>query len=285
MKNIDFRRSLTAVTVVAIPAITFGAASDSSRSSAHEPHKHEILIQNESAYIQGKGETQIDIGYEIFRDKEIHHEIIDENVVLFAYEYGFSDRFQFSLEAVHISETEVDEEHHEHKASGFGDVELATAFLLSEEAEFSPQVSLVLKGILPTGDEDEGLGLGQFGWGAGLNVSKMLNDRTGIHFSTSFARIDGAEVRNHELDIEEFAYGLTTSYTASEKLVLLLEYKSDREHETDVDGHQESITQRYIAPGALIKLPHHTELGISIPVGLNDESFDWGAIVEYTVEF
>ncbi|MCH6256985.1 transporter [Puniceicoccaceae bacterium K14] len=282
MKELKNLPKIVSMGLFASPAICFAAGS-----SAHGdvPHKHEILIQNESAFLQGKGESQLDIGYEIFRDKEIHHETIDEDVILFAYEYGLTDRLQVSLEVLHLDETEEDEEHHVHSIKGLTDIEMALSYVLFEETDSAPQVSAVLKTVLPTGDEDEGLGHGTLGLGLGVNASKMINEHFGLHFSTGFVKIDDAESHGHEVDIEEFNYGLSASYSATEDIVLLFEYKSDREKESDSDGHSESITQSYLAPGALFKFPHHREIGVSFPVGLTDESFDWGAILEFTMEF
>jgi|GEM_PF-2961636 len=282
MNSIDTLRALVTAHLLFAPTIALGESSHGNHPPAL--HKHEILIQNETAYLQGRGRTQIDFGYEIFRNKEIHHETIDEDVSLFALEYGLSERFQLSLETIHISETEVDNHDHLHKASGFGDIEVAVSSLIAAETAYSPQMVVAFRGILPTGDEDEGLGFGEFGWGLGLNASKMVDDRTGIHFSAKFDKVDGAKIKGSQMDIEELSLGFSASYAMNDKTILLFEYKSNREKETDSRSHTETITQRYLAPGVLIKLPHHRELGISIPIGLNDESFAWGAILEYTIE-
>jgi hypothetical protein len=57
---------------------------------------------------------------------------------------------------------------------GLGDITLDVSFTLLEENNQSPRLLALLYSKLPTADEQDGLGTGEFDWGAGLGLAKKF---------------------------------------------------------------------------------------------------------------
>jgi len=60
--------------------------------------------------------------------------------------------------------------------SGLGDITLTASFTLLREQEATPRILAHLYAKLPTADEQEGLGTGEFDWGGGLGIGKRFGD-------------------------------------------------------------------------------------------------------------
>ena len=73
---------------------------------------------------------------------------------------------------------------------------------MSTETLNRPAIAPCLTLIVPTGDEDKGLGAGSVGYQFNLPVSKIVSDRTTVHFNagvTSYADLDGRQPTSYNL--------------------------------------------------------------------------------------
>ncbi|HKI51567.1 MAG TPA: transporter [Geothermobacteraceae bacterium] len=64
----------------------------------------------------------------------------------------------------------------ESSVSGLGDITLTASLTLLKDQEAMPRILAHLYAKLPTADEQEGLGTGEFDWGGGLGLGKRFGD-------------------------------------------------------------------------------------------------------------
>lgn len=64
----------------------------------------------------------------------------------------------------------------ESSVNGLGDITLTASLTLLKERETSPRLLAHLYAKLPTADEQQGLGTGEFDWGGGLGIGKRFGD-------------------------------------------------------------------------------------------------------------
>ena len=86
-------------------------------------------------------------------------------------------------------------------------------------------------------------------------------------------------------DEKELEYGLAAVYQPSDDVDLILELFGEYEKEKGEDGETERTNSLLIVPGVKYEFANELEVGIGVPVGLNDDSFDVGGILKAQYEF
>lgn len=174
--------------------------------------------------------------------------------------------------------------------SGWGDVLLNYRYqALSEEdagVAFAPRLSL----ILPTGDPGKGFGAGTAGYQFNLPFSKQLQNFY-VHLNTGMTFFPGAEAQRPEATLQEdlWGYHLGASFIwrTHESVNLLLEALLDRMDEFEGEGKQR-VARALLAPGIrwgrwLGRM--QLVAGTAFPVGLTDQSDDFGVFFYLSLEF
>lgn len=97
---------------------------------------------------------------------------------------------------------------------GLGDASLKTGYTLTSESNYMFSVRPLLFVKFPTGDEDNGLGTGEFDYGGGLSVSKWLGDWQpyGELLYINSGKPDNLDLENY------WSYTLSLEYEVSKHL-------------------------------------------------------------------
>lgn len=162
------------------------------------------------------------------------------------------------------------------KHDGFGDVLLHYRFQLSTETATRPAIAPRVSVILPTGDEDRGLGSGSVGFQTNTALSKVLNDRWTVHANAGATVLP--DVQSH--DLTGFNLGVSAIYALSPSLNLLVECTANWDEEVDDAGHRDRSVSVLLSPGFRygINLPGDAQLvlGVAAPIGLTRDAPDYG---------
>src|ERR1051325_895224 len=132
-----------------------------------------------------------------------------------------------------------------HSTDGVGDILLNYRFQALMETEtlpaFSPRVSLVL----PTGDEDKGLGDDTVGWQFNLPVSKVLQDRWTAHANAGMTVLP--DVDDH--DLVNFNLGGSVIYAVTAEMNFMLELLGNWDEEVNTTGGIHRSFSAIVSPG------------------------------------
>jgi hypothetical protein len=151
---------------------------------------------------------------------------------------------------------------------------------------FAPRLSLVL----PTGDSDNGFGIGVVGYEFNLPFSKIVSDRWTLHFNAGMSVFPNA---HQSRDLTNYNIGASAIYAISRDFNLMLEtlVASNEDVAEDVFGIEASVergTTAIISPGAryAFNLPNDTQIvvGAALPIGLTSDSPDWGMFLYFSLE-
>lgn len=233
--------------------VAAGMFAFSLSAAAAEPLQELFFV--ELPYAQEAGEVQMTLGTSL-----MEFDRVTETEFVPVLEYGFTDRFQATLEPSYAS---VDPRG-QSAERGLGDVEAELLYsILGEEA---PVLLSFGWGIgLPTGNEDKGLGDGDLTMESTLSLGKDVG-RGGIY--ASFAgELDGEET--------EFHYGVAVVHSIGD-------WRPSLEL-SRLDSDDEGLW--YLAPGLTRTGTGDLELALGLPVGLTQEAADWGVAFMLTYEF
>jgi hypothetical protein len=190
----------------------------------------------------------------------------------------FSQRHQFSYTVPYESFHEAGA-----RENGFGDILLNYRFqALFEGANlpaFAPRVSLVL----PTGNEDKGLGTGTVGYQLNLPFSKVLHDRWTVHANAGLTVYPDW----HSHTPVSYNLGGSAIYAVSRDFNLMLEAVGYWNSEVDETLRVNDEFQAILSPGVRYAFnwpDYQLVLGLAVPVGLNRDSPDVGVFLYVSFE-
>ena len=178
---------------------------------------------------------------------------------------------------------------------GWGDTLLNYRYqlLMDDECSLQPAVAPRFSLILPTGDEDRGLGTGEIGYQFNLPVSKEL-DPFAFHFNAGLTYtpevavtlLDGTTSPGR--DLRAYNLGASAIWLASYDINFMLELVSLWEDELDEAGNRDRTTSVLLNPGIRGALYTGDEVqwvaGVGLPIGLSDDAPDIGLFIYMSVE-
>ncbi len=183
----------------------------------------------------------------------------------------FSQAHQFSYTVPYVFSDSGGEKH-----DGLGDVLINYRFQLSTETATRPAIAPRLSVILPTGDEDRGLGSGSVGFQTNTALSKVLNDRWTVHANAGATVLP--DVRGH--DLTGYNLGVSAIYALTPSFNLMVECVANFDEDVDDAGSRDRSVSVLISPGFRygIDLPGDAQLvvGIAVPIGLTRDAPDYG---------
>jgi hypothetical protein len=195
----------------------------------------------------------------------------------------FSQRHQFSY-GIPLSRMTFDPEVGAvESASGLGDIQLNYRYQILLENDCQPAIAPRFTLIVPTGDEDEGLGSGELGYQFNLPISRTLKDWA-FHFNAGATFIPGVDAGvDPLLDFEGrtlngYNLGASVIWLARPDFNLLLESVALWDEELTADGSEDHIQEVIISPG--FRWAPYTRgstqlvLGAAVPIGLSDDATD-----------
>jgi len=169
----------------------------------------------EDAGVAGKGVAQLELSWDYLKwngDRE--------NVLLFVPIYGITERIELSAEIPYLFHNHEGVE----RMDGIGDINLVGKFLLLEEKESRP--ALALKGALKTksGNEEKGLGSGDFDYSV-VGVASKSFGTLALHAMFGYTLV-GPNGDDNVSDI--YLYGLAADYGVTEKFHVVAEIAGNR---------------------------------------------------------
>ncbi|MBI3847165.1 MAG: transporter [Planctomycetes bacterium] len=177
--------------------------------------------------------------------------------------------------------------------SGVGDIALNYRYqALGTDAEslwFAPRFSV----IVPTGDEDRGLGRGVTGYQVDLPFSREVGsfafhlNAGATAFPNADAALDGGG-RSRDHDLLGFNLGVSAILIESPVVQPLLEVVALVDHEIDEQGGLDRTTSVVASPGFRWSPYTHGEtqivVGSALPVGLTNDAADIGLFLYFSIE-
>lgn len=171
--------------------------------------------------------------------------------------------------------------------TGIGDIGLNYRYqaILADPIAFAPRLSL----LLPTGDDEKGLGNGAMGYQANLPLSVELSEKWVTHWNlgaTYVARAKGSE--GAEADTLGFNYGASMIYLLSENFNFMLEAVGTSSESVEDAGLTSREHAFFINPGVRFALNFNSGLqivpGFALPIGVGPSGGEYGAFLYLSLE-
>jgi hypothetical protein len=168
---------------------------------------------------------------------------------------------------------------------GWGDVFLNYRYQLSmdDPCSMRPAVAPRFSLILPTGDEDRGLGNGEVGYQFNLPVSKEL-DPFAFHFNAGTTITPDVD----DNTLNGYNVGASIIWLKSYDVNFMLECVTFWDEEIDDAGDVDHTTSVILNPGVRAALFTGDEVqwvvGAGVPIGLSEDAPDIGMFIYMSVE-
>jgi hypothetical protein len=173
---------------------------------------------------------------------------------------------------------------------GWGDVFLNYRYqlLTEDDCGWQPAIAPRLSVILPTGDEDRGLGVGEIGYQFNLPISKEL-DQFAVHFNAGTTIFPDVSLDDSpDQDLVGYNLGGSIIWLASYDVNFLLEFLTLWDEELDDIGNENDTTIVLLNPGVRGALFTGEEVqwvvGAGVPIGLSEDAPDIGLFLYMSVE-
>jgi len=215
------------------------------------------LFQSRLVYPQEQHELQATFSPRFHKGQEENLWILPVSI-----EYGVTDAFQLGAGWEAYKHSDPDDEPSE---QGIGDVEVEAMYSWMSIADSPVHAALAMEVVIPTGDEDKGLGEGSTVYEP---IAILAADLDVLHGGQIFLNV-GAEIdRNGS---EKFVN--VGAFMAVNNWVPSLEWNRSEEQE-----------DRYLTPGLTWTSGRAWNIGLGVPVGLKDEADDYRVILQIVHE-
>ncbi|MBF8259423.1 MAG: hypothetical protein HW377_1797 [Actinobacteria bacterium] len=171
--------------------------------------------------------------------------------------------------------------------TGIGDILLNYRYQLvfKDPVALAPRLSL----ILPTGDDERGLGDGALGFQANIPLSVEIGDRWVTHWNLGATYIPNAKgpggIRR---DATGFNYGASLIYLVSENFNFLVEAAGTSHESIRGDGLIRREESLFINPGVRFALNLKSGLqivpGVGVPIGVGPSKGEYGVFLYLSLE-
>ncbi len=290
-----WERALAAVLALSIGEGRSGAGEEAREErerpeAAEQPGIADNSFFLEEAYNQEPGVVQNILTATWFRSRQAGARTDD-------FELAFTQEWPVSGVAHQLSYTipfqwlRGDQPHE----GGLADVFLNYRYQLLEESDSRPAVAPRFSLVLPTGDEDRGLGRGDLGYQFSIPLSKKIGDLFHVHLNAGATLTPGAEAHleggGHSSShfLVDYRLGFSVIFLLRNNFNLLVELFATRLEEIESQGgRKEEVREMVFSPGARyavnLRSGSQLVLGAAVPLGLTDESNDFGVFLYLSFE-
>ena len=168
--------------------------------------------------------------------------------------------------------------------SGIEDISLNYRLQVLMESDTAPAFAPRLSLILPTGDEEEGLGNDTVGYQLNLPVSKIVSDRLTLHGNAGATLLP--DVDDH--DLVGYHLGASAIYAVTPDFNLMLEVLGEWDEEPNELGGTERDASVVVSPGFRYAFNHpgdaQTVIGLAAPIGVTSAAPDFGVFIYASFE-
>jgi len=192
----------------------------------------------------------------------------------------FSQTHQFSY-TVPVNYFEADDD----SVGGIGDIVLTYRLQALTETATRPALAPRFSLILPSGDEDRGMGDGSAGYELALPASKVVADGWTLHGNTDVTYLPDVQGES----VTSYSLGTSAIWAVDRGFNLLLEWIGRWEEVLDDHaGGTERDFVSAISPGLRYAYNFDDDaqlvLGLATPIGITSDSPDWGVLVYLSFE-
>jgi Putative MetA-pathway of phenol degradation len=252
-------------------AVFFAAPPNLFAQNTERPAK---AIQDNSFFIEEAYNQEAGVVQHIFNlswNVDQHGSDEHEYSLVFTQEwpvFGQTHQFSYTVPYTWLENGE--------SVDGFEDVLLNYRFQALTETNTQPAFAPRLSLILPTGDEDEGLGNDTLGFQINLPVSKIVSDRWTLHGNAGMTVLP--DVQGH--DLMNFNFGGSAIFAVAPEFNLMLELLVEADDEVDDDGGVGREVSAIVSPGFryAFNLKNDAQLvvGVAAPIGITSDAPDYG---------
>jgi len=167
--------------------------------------------------------------------------------------------------------------------SGLGDLQLNYRYQLSKEGDDRPAIAPRLSWIIPTGDKDNGVGMGSHGFQFNIPVSKIVTDNVTLHGNAGFTRYGRVE----GFTPMSYFIGGSAVYAVNRDFNLMIEALREL-NESIESGALTRERSWTISPGVrkAVNLEDGTQIvvGLAAPIKFIDSKPDYGVFPYFSIE-
>jgi hypothetical protein len=232
------------------------------------------LITDDTA-TQGKGKSQLEVGAIYNRDNSSEDGIaIKENDYAFfsTLTYGITNRVDVSISLLYVW-SHVQTEGSNIATGGISDTALGVKWRLFEKDRVNFAVKPVM--LIPTGNEDKGLGTGRTRYGAYFIITKEF-DPWAIHANLGYIRNENKIDERNDL----WQVSLATTY----EMVKNLQLCADIGAITNTDKTSE-VEPSFLLVGLIYSAKENIDISLGVKFGLNEPATDWSLLPGVTYRF
>ena len=293
------KRVIVGILALVLLASTVNAQTDPDRWT------QEFLFMMDDAYLQAAGQWQVSVDGSYMQNRRTA-EYVGANLsttdtddfwkTAAKVAYGLTDSLQANLYVPygHVktqgtlagTTTQLDR-------YDFGDVTAGLSVKLVEQDHnnWLPTLAATVTAVLPTSDKDAGIGKDAYGWNVGLAASKAVDDFF-WHGNIAYGELDNTEEfgqlnnlgQKVSADEDVLSCGLALVYSPTRQYDLICETYAEFERERRLDETEDRMSW-YLAPGGKYHLSETTDLGLSVPIGLRGDTYEWGLIAKVQFEW
>jgi len=286
----QYKSMLVSILALAVLATSVSAQEDSDRWT------QEFLFMMDDAYLQAPGQWQVSLegGYQQNRRTK---EYVDTILVTSDTDdlwkatadvaFGLADGIQANL-SVPYGHIKTRNQTSQLNRSDFGDISTGLSLRLMDQDHdnWLPSLAAILTAVLPTSDKDSSMGKHTYGygWKAGLAASKAVDDFF-WHGNVAYGRSDDTREFGQVgfADEKVFSCGVALVYSPTREYDLICETYAEFETE-NLTTETEHRMSWYLSPGAKYRLSETTDVGLSVPVGLMGDTYEWGIMAKILIE-
>jgi hypothetical protein len=232
---------------------------------AKDGEKEQVSIQ--TGFVPDRGELEFELIPSFFDSDD--GESFETKLEI---AYGWTDRFAIELEIPYLVVNPTAGQ----RVDGVGDVELELKYSLFRDPEDTRALALGAEVTLPTGDDEIGMG-DDFGGEIFVAYSQSFS---GFDLHLNLGLEFEEEIEDGEEELEtEFEYGVALEWEFAEETAFLAALVG----ETGDEG-----TELSLIPGIEWEWEGERSeivLGLGIPIGLTDDTPDWGVVALVEFEF
>lgn len=197
--------------------------------------------------------------------------------------YSFTQEWPFTGQKHQLSYTLGYSWLNSNTVNGLSDFMINYRYQLTGHDDFltlAPRLSI----IIPSGDEEKGLGNGVWGYQFNLPMSKRLSNAIVSHANVGFTLLPGVKMydsfgEEHKYTLWNMNLGASIIWLASEKFNLMLEGVHYINSSVNTDNKRETDQQSIISPGLRYAIDiNNLQIvpGIAIPVTLSEGDIEPG---------
>jgi hypothetical protein len=234
-----------------------------------------LPLITDDTYTQGKGKSQLEVGAVYYGDSSSEGDIAineTDDLIFSTLTYGITERVDVFIGLLYIW-SHVQTAGSNITTDGISDTVLGVKWRLFEKDRLSFAIKPVM--ILPTGNEDKGLGGGMIDYGAYFILTKEF-DPWAIHANLGYIRNENKI--NEQNDLWQVSLATTYEMVKDLKLCADIGAITNKNKTSEVEP-------SYMLAGLIYTVKENLDISIGVKFGLNKPEINWALLPGVTYRF